>query len=150
MEEGQRSERDERELMARTRLGQLLVTQPGFIDELLLDLDKTRYEELTCVGLQPDQATLYATIAVKQDFGYGGDLCTGPGGREYVRFFADWNPVSAVTQAARELFGNVDPHAAGGAWSLNHPVVYSLIWVGIILAVFVPLSVRRYQQKANK
>ena len=67
-----------------------------------------------------------------------------------LRFFADWNPVSAVTQAARELFGNVDPQVAGGAWSLEHPVVYSLIWVGIILAVFVPLSVRRYQQKVNK
>ena len=67
-----------------------------------------------------------------------------------LRFFADWNPVSAVTQAARELFGNVDPQMAGGAWSLEHPVVYSLVWVGIILAVFVPLSVRRYQQKVNK
>jgi ABC-2 type transport system permease protein len=67
-----------------------------------------------------------------------------------LRFFAEWNPVSAVTQAARELFGNVDPQAAGGAWSLDHPVLYSLIWVGIILAVFVPLSVRRYQQKVNK
>jgi ABC-2 type transport system permease protein len=68
-----------------------------------------------------------------------------------LRIFAEWNPVSAVTQAARELFGNIDPQAAsGGAWSLDHPVVYSLIWVGIILAVFVPLSVRRYQQAANK
>jgi len=68
-----------------------------------------------------------------------------------LRTFADWNPVSAITQAARELFGNVDPAAAaGGAWSLEHPVVYGLIWVGIILAVFVPLSVRKYQQAANK
>jgi ABC-type multidrug transport system permease subunit len=67
-----------------------------------------------------------------------------------IRTFADWNPVSAVAQAARELFGNVDPAATGGAWSLDHPVLYSLIWVGIILAVFVPLSVRRYQRTANK
>jgi ABC-type polysaccharide/polyol phosphate export permease len=67
-----------------------------------------------------------------------------------LRTFADWNPVSAVTQAARELFGNTDPHAAGGAWSLDHPVLYTLIWVGIILAVFVPLCVRRYQRAANR
>jgi len=66
-----------------------------------------------------------------------------------LRAFAEWNPVSAVTQAARELFGN-GPAATGGAWSLEHPVVYGLIWVGIILAVFVPLSVRKYQQTANK
>jgi ABC-2 type transport system permease protein len=65
-----------------------------------------------------------------------------------LRAFAEWNPVSAVAQAARELFGNGP--AGTGAWSLEHPVVYSLIWVGIILAVFVPLSVRKYQQTANK
>jgi ABC-2 type transport system permease protein len=66
-----------------------------------------------------------------------------------LRTFAEWNPVSTVAQAARELFGN-GPAATGGPWSLEHPVVYTLIWVGIILAVFVPLSVRRYQQKVNK
>jgi len=67
-----------------------------------------------------------------------------------LRTFADWNPVSSVAQAARELFGNTAPGAGGGAWSLNHPVVYSLLWVGVILAVFVPLSVRRYQRAANR
>jgi ABC-2 type transport system permease protein len=67
-----------------------------------------------------------------------------------LRTFADWNPVSSVAQAARELFGNTAPGTGGGAWSLNHPVFYSLLWVGIILAVFVPLSVRRYQRAANR
>jgi ABC-2 type transport system permease protein len=66
-----------------------------------------------------------------------------------LRAFAEWNPVSAITQAARELFGNVDTGAAGGAWSLEHPVLYSLLWIGIILAVFVPLCVRRYEQAAE-
>ena len=42
-----------------------------------------------------------------------------------LRAFAEWNPVSAVTQAARELFGN-GPAATGGAWSLEHPVAYGL------------------------
>jgi ABC-2 type transport system permease protein len=67
-----------------------------------------------------------------------------------LRTFAEWNPVSAVAHAARDLFGNVGPGATSGAWSMEHSVLYSLIWVGIILAVFVPLSVRRYQQTANK
>jgi ABC-2 type transport system permease protein len=65
-----------------------------------------------------------------------------------LRTFAEWNPVSAVAQAARELFGNAG--AASGAWSMEHPVLYTLIWVGIILAVVVPLSVRRYQNKVNR
>ncbi|MGH8973589.1 MAG: ABC transporter permease, partial [Acidimicrobiia bacterium] len=68
-----------------------------------------------------------------------------------LRVFAEWNPVSALTQAARELFGNTGPQAAPpDVWSLDHPVLYTLIWVGIILAVFVPLSVRRYQQAAER
>ncbi|MGH9002147.1 MAG: ABC transporter permease [Acidimicrobiia bacterium] len=68
-----------------------------------------------------------------------------------LRTFANWNPVSSVTQAARVLFGNVNPAAPPpDAWSLQHPVIYTLIWVGIILAVFIPLSVRKYQQVASR
>ena len=68
-----------------------------------------------------------------------------------LRAFADWNPVSSVTQAARELFGNLDPQAAPpDVWSLQHPVLYTLVWVALILAVFVPLSVRRYQRAAGR
>ncbi len=59
--------------------------------------------------------------------------------------FAEWNPVSAVTQAARELFGNIPPGSPEPAtWSLENPVLYTLIWVVIIVAIFAPLSVRRY------
>jgi ABC-2 type transport system permease protein len=62
-----------------------------------------------------------------------------------LRIFAEWNPVSAVTQAARELFGNIAPNATEtAAWSLQNPVLYTLIWVALILAVFAPLAVRRY------
>jgi ABC-2 type transport system permease protein len=61
--------------------------------------------------------------------------------------FAEWNPVSSVTQASRELFGNVDPNAPPpDAWSLQHPVAYTLLWVLVILLVFVPLSVNRYKK----
>jgi ABC transporter DrrB family efflux protein len=68
-----------------------------------------------------------------------------------LRAVAEWNPVSAVTQAARELFGNVGPEtAAPTAWSLQHPVVYTLLWVALILAVFVPLSVRQYKRAASR
>jgi ABC transporter DrrB family efflux protein len=68
-----------------------------------------------------------------------------------LRTFANWNPVSSVTQAARELFGNVNPTAPPpDVWSLQHPVLYTLLWVGIILAVFIPLSVRKYQQASSR
>ena len=68
-----------------------------------------------------------------------------------LQTFAEWNPVSAVTQAARELFGNTDPLApAPEAWAMQHPVVYTLIWIGVILAVFVPVSVRLYKRSASR
>jgi ABC transporter DrrB family efflux protein len=64
-----------------------------------------------------------------------------------LRTVANWNPVSSVTQASRELFGNTDPTVpVADVWALQNPVLYTLVWVAIILAVFVPLSVRRYQR----
>jgi ABC-2 type transport system permease protein len=68
-----------------------------------------------------------------------------------LRAVANWNPVSSVTQAARNLFGNTPAHAPSpGSWSLQHPEVYTLIWVVVILVVFIPLSVRQYKRAASR
>ncbi|MCW2508977.1 MAG: ABC-type polysaccharide/polyol phosphate export system, permease component [Modestobacter sp.] len=68
-----------------------------------------------------------------------------------LRTFAEWNPVSTVVQAARELFGNIPAGAPEPeAWSLQHPVAYTLLWAAVILAVFVPLSVRAYLRTASR
>ena len=68
-----------------------------------------------------------------------------------VKTIAIWNPVSSVTQAARELFGNTSPKfPAPDAWPLQNPVLYSLIWVVIILVVFVPLSIHQYRRAATR
>jgi len=67
-----------------------------------------------------------------------------------LRIIAEWNPVSTVTQAARELFGNIPPGTPEPeSWALQNPVVYTLIWVVITIAVFAPLSIGRYK-KAGK
>jgi ABC-2 type transport system permease protein len=68
-----------------------------------------------------------------------------------LRTIANWNPVSAVTQAARQLFGNTSTaFPAPHYWSLQHPVVYTLLWVAGLLAVFVPLSTRLYKRAASR
>jgi ABC-type multidrug transport system permease subunit len=68
-----------------------------------------------------------------------------------LRLIAEWNPVSAVTQAARELFGNVASDSpVPDVWSLQNPVLYTLIWVAIILAVFIPLSLRQYRLTTSR
>lgn len=68
-----------------------------------------------------------------------------------LQAFAEWNPVSAVTQAARELFGNIpEGTPEPTAWPLQNPVLYTLIWVVVIVAVFAPLAVARYQRTAAR
>jgi ABC transporter DrrB family efflux protein len=68
-----------------------------------------------------------------------------------LRIFAEWNPVSAVTQAARELFGNIPPGTPEpSAWPLQNAVLYTLLSVGIVIAVFAPLAVRRYRHANAK
>ena len=61
----------------------------------------------------------------------------------WLRAIADWNPVSALAAAARQLFGN-PAGPANGAWPLEHPVTASLAWTALLLAVFVPLWTTRY------
>jgi len=64
-----------------------------------------------------------------------------------LRTIAEWNPVSALAQAAREAFGNAVPYiSTSKAWSLNHPVAYTVLWIAVILAVFVPLAVNQYSR----
>jgi len=67
-----------------------------------------------------------------------------------LRVFAEWNPVSAITQAARDLFGNIPPGSPEPTvWALRNPIPYTLLWVAVIIGIFAPLSVMRYR-KAKK
>ncbi|HEY6076113.1 MAG TPA: hypothetical protein VIV36_04680, partial [Gaiella sp.] len=57
---------------------------------------------------------------------------------------AEWNPISALTQATRELFGNPSPYPSG-SFPSEHPFLLSVLWTVAILAVFAPLGVRKYR-----
>lgn len=63
------------------------------------------------------------------------------------------DPVSAVTQAARNLFGNPNPDPTAPvshAWSLMHPVACTLIWAVAVLAVFIPLANYQYRRATSR
>jgi ABC-2 type transport system permease protein len=62
---------------------------------------------------------------------------------DWLRTIAEWNPISAVATALRDLFGNA-PVPDGAAWPVAHPVAGSLLWCAVLLGVFVPLAVRQY------
>ena len=68
-----------------------------------------------------------------------------------LKAIANWNPVSSVTQASRQLFGNTGTNPLPKSpWSLHHPIIYTLIWIAGLLLVFVPLAVRRYKRAARR
>jgi len=57
---------------------------------------------------------------------------------------AAWNPLSATAAATRELFGN--PGWGGEAWIAENALAMAVVWPLVLLAVFFPLSVRRFQR----
>jgi ABC-2 type transport system permease protein len=67
-----------------------------------------------------------------------------------LRAFAEWNPVSTVVQAARELFGNTIGPNPTSPWSMQHSALYTVLWAVTFLVVFVPLSVRQYRRAASR
>ncbi len=65
----------------------------------------------------------------------------------WLRVIIDWNPVSSIVAACRDLFGNAVPAAGHLPLPLQHPVAASLAWSLLLLAVFMPLSVRRFRTR---
>lgn len=67
-----------------------------------------------------------------------------------LRTVVEWNPVSTLTQACRELFGNANPAAqVSDAWSMQNPALYTLLCVVVMLLVFAPLATARYRRTAH-
>ena len=68
-----------------------------------------------------------------------------------LRLIAEWNPVTWLVQAARELFGNVPPGTpVGDRWVQQYPAIAVLIGVAVILIIFVPMSIRRYSEVTSR
>ncbi len=65
--------------------------------------------------------------------------------------FAEWNPISAITQATRELFGNIPAGTPEPtAWPMQNSVLYTLLWTIGLIAVFAPLATRLYQRTGGR
>jgi ABC-2 type transport system permease protein len=66
----------------------------------------------------------------------------------WLRDVTTWNPVSAVSAAARQLLGNPNPAASIHAWPMEHPVVATLIWSAGLLIIFAPIATVLYRRRA--
>jgi ABC transporter DrrB family efflux protein len=67
----------------------------------------------------------------------------------WLRFVAEWNPVSALTQACRELWGNGLPAPADAVWPLQHPVLVSVAWSIALTAIFAPLALSAFRRRSR-
>jgi ABC transporter DrrB family efflux protein len=63
---------------------------------------------------------------------------------EILQPIAEWNPTSTLAASLRELWGNPNPFA-GDSFPSQNPILVTLIWVVVFVAVFGPLGVRRYR-----
>jgi ABC-2 type transport system permease protein len=64
-----------------------------------------------------------------------------------LRTIAEWNPISALTHAVREQFGNIPvgtPEPT--SWPLQNSVLYSMVWAIALIAIFAPIATRLYQR----
>ena len=61
-----------------------------------------------------------------------------------LRTIAEWNPVSALVQAARLLFGNLGTAPIPDVWTLQHPIITVVVGIVIMLVVFIPLCIRKF------
>jgi ABC transporter DrrB family efflux protein len=70
----------------------------------------------------------------------------------WLQPIAEWNPISSTVLALRQLFGNPTGYQPGhipDVFPMREPVLVSFLWSLIILAVFVPLAVRKYRSVSS-
>ncbi len=67
-----------------------------------------------------------------------------------LQYFAEWNPVSTMVAGCRSLFGlETEFGATAGSFPSENPLLTSLIYMVVVMAIFIPLSTRKYARAAN-
>ncbi|MCG5430942.1 ABC transporter permease [Mycobacterium sp. MYCO198283] len=65
----------------------------------------------------------------------------------WLRVIAEWNPVSSLAQAMRELRGNGPPAPPDAALPLHHPVLATVLWSVLLTSVFAPVALAAYARR---
>ena len=67
-----------------------------------------------------------------------------------LQYVAEWNPVSSMVAACRQLFGLKNEFGAtASSWPSQHPLETSLLYMLLLMVIFIPLSVRKYANTSN-
>ena len=59
------------------------------------------------------------------------------------RVIGEWDPLSALVAAIRNVTQGT---TSTGSWQLTHPVLAMVFWCVLIVAVCVPLALRKFHQ----
>ena len=64
---------------------------------------------------------------------------------------AEWNPVSTMVAAVRQLYGFHNKFGVtANSYPSQHPITMSFIYMFVVMAIFIPLSVRRYNRAGDR
>ena len=117
-------------------LQQLNLNLADLADVLFPTDGSTRYEELECIGLNPNQDALVGVIRVKLPSGYSGGPCTA-GSREYVAFWSDFD-------------GNGSFETYLGTTSVNVHDIAPMPREGLEYSVFLPVRLDQYRRPCQR
>jgi ABC-type multidrug transport system permease subunit len=67
----------------------------------------------------------------------------------WLRTVAEWNPISALVQAMRELWGNSPPAPPDAALPLQYPIAFALGWSVLISVAVAPLALRAFNRRTG-
>ncbi|HTT92759.1 MAG TPA: ABC transporter permease [Acidimicrobiales bacterium] len=67
----------------------------------------------------------------------------------WLRVIADWNPVSSVTSAVRDLWGNPNPMPSNPSWPVEHPLAAALLWSVALIVVAAPIAAYLFRRRTT-
>jgi ABC transporter DrrB family efflux protein len=67
--------------------------------------------------------------------------------QHWLRVIAEWNPVSSLAQAMRELWGNGPPAPPDAQLPLHHPILATILYSLALTALFAPFALRAYARR---
>jgi ABC transporter DrrB family efflux protein len=67
--------------------------------------------------------------------------------QHWLRVIAEWNPVSSLAQAMRELWGNGPPAPPDAQLPLHHPIAATILYSLALTALFAPFALRAYARR---
>jgi ABC-type multidrug transport system permease subunit len=68
----------------------------------------------------------------------------------WLKAFAEWNPISSMVAAVRQLFGNGYIASPDAPLPLQYPIVTSVIWIVVLATVGLTLAVWKYTKGKNQ